>query len=42
MNPRSAKVKFEKGSDFKVGKPPCATYGKWHYREFLLGTSIYF
>ena len=40
--PRSAKVKLEKGGGSKKGKPPCVTCGKRHYGEYLKGTEICF
>ena len=36
---RSAKFKVEKRGSSKDGKPTCATCGKKHYGECLLGTS---
>ena len=35
-------VKLYKGSGSEVGKPTCATCGKKHYGECLLGTGSYF
>ena len=40
--PSSAKVKFEKECDSQNGKLACATCGKRHYGEFLLGTRSFF
>ncbi|TMW98860.1 hypothetical protein EJD97_003386 [Solanum chilense] len=39
---RSAKVKFDKGNGSQNGKPTCATCGKRHNRESLLGIGRFF
>ena len=36
--PKSAKVQWEKGGSSQKVKPTCATFGKKHYGECLLGT----
>ena len=36
--PKSAKVQWEKGGSSQKVKPTCATFGKKHYGESLLGT----
>ena len=40
--PRSAKVKLEKGGGSQNIKPPCVTCGKKHYGECLLGTESFY
>ena len=40
--PRSAKVKFEKGNGSQVCNPTCASCGKRHYGQCLLGIWSFF
>ena len=40
QEPRSDKVKLEKGGGSQKVKPTCAKYGKKHYGECLLGTGV--
>ena len=40
--PKSAKLKLEKGGGSRYGKSTCETFGKRHYGECLRGTRIFY
>ena len=42
VEPKSAKVKLEKGVGSQRVKPTCVKFGKKHYGECLLGTWTFF